>query len=93
MHGEAPSQLSFVSLIHVGTLAAADRPIRATKRRCDEALRKMSGRFDEIHGLGPARGLGEAMGDEALPLPEPGEAKRKRALAPEALAFLAGEWS
>ena len=49
MRGQLPSQPSFVSLINVETLIAADHPIRPIKRLCDEALRAMSGHFDEIY--------------------------------------------
>jgi transposase len=49
MRGQRPTQPSFVSLINVETLIAADHPIRAIKRRCDEALRAMSAHFDEIY--------------------------------------------
>jgi hypothetical protein len=47
MRGQRPSQPSFVSLINVETLIAADHPIRAIKRMCDEALRAMDHHFDE----------------------------------------------
>lgn len=49
MRGEVPAQPSFVSLINVETLIAADHPIRGIKRMCDEVLRGMSGHFDEIY--------------------------------------------
>lgn len=49
MRGHVPSQPSFVSLINVETLIAADQPIRPIKRICDEVLRAMSGPFDEIY--------------------------------------------
>jgi len=38
-----------VSLINVETLIAADHPILAIKRMCDEVLTGMSGHFDEIY--------------------------------------------
>ena len=38
MRGKRPSQTGFVSLIDVETLIAADHPIRAIKRMCDEVL-------------------------------------------------------
>jgi transposase len=49
MRGEVPSQPDFVSLINVETIIAADHPVRAIKRICDEVLREMSGHFDEIY--------------------------------------------
>lgn len=49
MRGEVPSQPSFVSLINVETMIAADHPIRAIKRMCDEVLREMNAHFDEIY--------------------------------------------
>jgi transposase len=49
MRGQIPSQPGFVSLINVETLIAADHPIRAIKRLCDEVLRGMSAHFDEIY--------------------------------------------
>ena len=49
MHGQIPSQPGFVSLINVETLIAADHPIRAIKRLCDEVLRGMGAHFDEIY--------------------------------------------
>lgn len=49
MRGQLPSQPSFVSLINVETMIAADHPIRAIKRMCDEVLREMSAHFDEIY--------------------------------------------
>lgn len=49
MGGQIPSQPSFVSLINVETLIAADHPIRPIKRMCDEVMRTMSGHFDEIY--------------------------------------------
>ena len=49
MRGQIPSQPSFVSLINVERMIAADHPIRAIKRMCDEVLRAMSGHFDEIY--------------------------------------------
>ncbi len=49
MRGQLPSQPSFVSLINVETMIAADHPIRAIKRMCDEALREMNAHFDEIY--------------------------------------------
>ncbi len=48
MRGHRPVQPSFVSLINVETLIAADHPIRAIKRMCDEVLREMDAHFDEI---------------------------------------------
>ena len=38
-----------MSLIDVETLIAADHPIRAIKRMCDDALAAMSGHFDAIY--------------------------------------------
>lgn len=49
MRGQRPTQPSFVSLINVETLIAAEHPIRAIKRMCDEALRAMDHHFDEIY--------------------------------------------
>lgn len=49
MRGQIPCQPSFVSLINVETLIAADHPIRPIKRMCDEVLRTMSSHFDEIY--------------------------------------------
>ena len=49
MRGQRPSQPSFVSLINVETMIAADHPIRTIKRMCDEVLREMSAHFDEIY--------------------------------------------
>lgn len=49
MRGEVRSQPNFVSLINVETMIAADHPIRAIKRMCDEVLREMSPCFDEIY--------------------------------------------
>ncbi len=49
MRGQVPSQPSFVSLINVETMIAADHPIRAIKRMCDEVLREMHAHFDEIY--------------------------------------------
>jgi transposase len=49
MRGKLPTQPSFVSLINVETMIAANHPIRAIKRMCDEVLRTMSGHFDEIY--------------------------------------------
>jgi transposase len=49
MRGQLPSQPSFVSLINVETLIAAEHPIRAIKRLCDEVLRTMHAHFDEIY--------------------------------------------
>ena len=43
-----PSHPSFVNLINVKTLIAADHPIRPIKRLGDEVLRTMSGHCDEI---------------------------------------------
>ena len=54
MRGQRPTQPSFVSLINVETLIAADHPIRAIKRLCDEALRTMSAHFDEIYATAGA---------------------------------------
>ncbi len=54
MRGQRPSQPSFVSLINVETLIAADHPIRTIKRMCDEVLAAMSGHFDEIYAAGGA---------------------------------------
>ncbi|MBL9186635.1 MAG: IS5 family transposase [Opitutaceae bacterium] len=54
MRGQLPSQPSFASLISVETLIAADHPIRPIKRLCDEALRAMSGHFDEIYAAAGA---------------------------------------
>ncbi len=49
MRGHVSPQPCFVSLINVETLIAADHPIRAIKRMCDEVLRGMSAHFDEIY--------------------------------------------
>lgn len=49
VRGQRPSQPSFVSLINVETLIAADHPIRAIKRMCDEVLKAMDSHFDEIY--------------------------------------------
>jgi len=49
MRGKRPTQPSFVSLINVESLIAAEHPIRAIKRLCDEVLREMSVHFDEIY--------------------------------------------
>jgi len=49
MRGKIPAQPNFVSLINVETMIAANHPIRAIKRMCDEVLRTMSGHFDEIY--------------------------------------------
>ena len=49
MRGKLPTQPNFVSLINVETMIAANHPIRAIKRMCDEVLRTMSGHFDEIY--------------------------------------------
>lgn len=49
MRGQRPSQPSFVSLINVEMLIAADHPIRAIKRMCDEVLGAMDRHFDEIY--------------------------------------------
>jgi hypothetical protein len=42
-------------LINVETLIAADHPIRAIKRMCDEVLTAMSPHFDEIYAEDGAR--------------------------------------
>jgi transposase len=49
MRGQRKSQGNFVSLIDVEQLIAADHPIRAIKRMCDEVLATMSAHFDEIY--------------------------------------------
>jgi transposase len=50
MRGQLPSQPSFVSLINVETMIAAEHPIRAIKRMCDEVLRgDEHEHFDEIY--------------------------------------------
>lgn len=49
MRGPLPSQPSFVSLINVETLIAADHPIRVIKRMCDEVLQTMSPHFNAIY--------------------------------------------
>ena len=49
MRGHRPVQPSFVSLINVEALIAADHPIRAIKRMCDEVLREMDAHFDDIY--------------------------------------------
>ena len=49
MRGHRPVQPSFVSLINVEALIAADHPIRAIKRMCDEVLKAMDAHFDEIY--------------------------------------------
>ena len=49
MRGKLPTQPSFVSLINVETMIAANHPIRAIKRMCDEVLRTMSEHFEEIY--------------------------------------------
>jgi hypothetical protein len=49
MRGYHAKQHSFVSLIDVEKLIAADHSIRAIKRMCDEALGAMSAHFDEIY--------------------------------------------
>ena len=54
MRGPRPSQPTFVSLINVETLIPAEHPIRPIKRLCDEALRAMSGHFDEIYAAAGA---------------------------------------
>ena len=49
MRGHRPVQPSFVSLINVEALIAADHPIRSIKRMCDEVLCEMDAHFDEIY--------------------------------------------
>jgi transposase len=49
MRGEVHTQANFVSLINVETMIAADHPIRAIKRMCDEVLGEMSPCCDEIY--------------------------------------------
>src|ERR1700743_3156731 len=49
MRGQRPTQSSFVSFIDVEKLIAADHPIRAIKRLCDEVLKEMDGHFEEIY--------------------------------------------
>ena len=53
MRGQRPSQPSFVSLINVETLIAADHPIRVIKRMCDDVLKAMDGpkRFTVLQAL------------------------------------------
>jgi hypothetical protein len=46
-----------VGLINVEMRIAADHPIRAIKRMCDEALRAMDQHFDEIYGKRPVGDL------------------------------------
>lgn len=49
MRGRREKQGSFVCLIDVEQLIAADHPIRTIKRMLDEVLAAMSGHFDEIY--------------------------------------------
>jgi hypothetical protein len=49
MRGQRPQQPLFVSLLNVETLIAAEHPVRAIKRMCDEILAGMDGVFDEIN--------------------------------------------
>lgn len=49
MRGQRPFQPSFVSLINVETLLAADHLNRTIKRMCDEVLTGMNSHFDEIY--------------------------------------------
>lgn len=49
MRGQSSKQRSFISLIDVETLIAADHPIRNIKRMCDEVLSGMSRAFDRIY--------------------------------------------
>lgn len=49
MRGQNPKQNSFVSLIDVEQLIAAEHPIRRIKRMCDAVLAAMNAHFDEIY--------------------------------------------
>jgi transposase len=52
MRGQPNAQRSFVSLIDVETLIAADHPIRRIKALVDEVLRGMDGHFEELYVAG-----------------------------------------
>jgi hypothetical protein len=52
VRGQRPSQPSFVSLINIEMLIAADHQILAIKRMCDEALGVMEQHFDGIYAEG-----------------------------------------
>jgi transposase len=49
MRGQRKSQGSFVSLIDVEAMIAADHPIRRIKQLCDQVLAAMSSHFEEIY--------------------------------------------
>lgn len=54
MRGYRQNQINFVSLIDVEQLIAAEHPIRAIKRMCDEVLGRMSEHFDQIYAAAGA---------------------------------------
>ncbi len=49
MRGHRQSQGTFVSLINVEQMIAAEHPIRKIKAMCDEVLAGMGGHFEEIY--------------------------------------------